>query len=82
MATTWGSEFVLKEDEIGSLEKGKLADLLVLNKDYFTVPLEEIGGIYPLMTMVGGKVVVLRPEFAREISRDPVGPELRFRQRE
>jgi len=82
MATTWGSEFVLKEDEIGSLEKGKLADLLVLNKDYFTVPLEEIGDIYPLMTMVGGKVVVLRPEFAREISRDPVGPELRFRRRE
>ena len=34
MATVWPSYYVLKEKEIGTLEPGKLADFLVLNKDY------------------------------------------------
>ena len=38
MATVWASEYVLKEKVLGSLEPGKLGDLLVLNRDYFTVP--------------------------------------------
>jgi predicted amidohydrolase YtcJ len=79
MATTWGSEFMMKEGDIGTLEKGKLADLLVLNKDYFTVPLEQVPEVYPVMTMVGGKVVVLREEFASQIGRSAVGPQLQFR---
>lgn len=79
MATTWGSEYLMKEKLFGSLEKGKLADLLVLNKDYFTVPLQEIADIYPLMTVVGGKTIVLRDEFAKEIGQKPVGPQLKFR---
>ncbi|MBI4483562.1 MAG: amidohydrolase family protein [Acidobacteria bacterium] len=78
MATTWGSEYMLREKVIGSLEKGKLADLLVLNKDYFTVPIEEIADTYPLMTLVGGKVTVLREEFAKEIGQRAVGPQLKF----
>ena len=36
---------------------GKLADLAVLSKDYMTVPVEQIGGIESVLTMVGGKVV-------------------------
>jgi predicted amidohydrolase YtcJ len=40
----------------GSLEVGKLADLAVLSKDYFKVPVEEIGEIEAVMTMVGGIV--------------------------
>jgi predicted amidohydrolase YtcJ len=39
------------------LEPGKLADLVVLDRDYLTVPVEEIREIQPVMTMVGGKVV-------------------------
>ena len=41
----------------GSLEEGKLADLVVLSDDYLTVPQERIKTITPLLTMVGGKVV-------------------------
>ena len=41
----------------GSLEVGKLADLAVLSKDYFKVPVEETGEIEAVMTMVGGKLV-------------------------
>ena len=30
--------FLRKEDDLGSLEPGKLGDVVVLNKDYFSVP--------------------------------------------
>jgi len=45
------------DDQRGSLEVGKLADLAVLSKDYLTVPVGEIGDIESVLTMVGGKVV-------------------------
>jgi predicted amidohydrolase YtcJ len=56
-ATIWGAEALLKDEDIGSLEQGKLADFAVLDKDYFGIPLDEIHTIQNLMTVVGGKVV-------------------------
>lgn len=52
--------FFREEDHVGSIEPGKLADLLVLSGDYLDakqVPDEEIRKLTSLMTMVGGKVV-------------------------
>jgi hypothetical protein len=49
--------FVSQEKNLGSLEAGKLADLLVLDRDYLTVPEDQIRDIKPLLTMVGGKIV-------------------------
>jgi hypothetical protein len=49
--------FTFDDGKRGTLEPGKLADLAVLTKDYMTVPVNEIGGIESLLTMVGGKVV-------------------------
>jgi predicted amidohydrolase YtcJ len=49
--------FAFDENERGSLSPGKLADLAVLSGDYLTVPVEEIGGLSSLLTMVGGQVV-------------------------
>jgi predicted amidohydrolase YtcJ len=49
--------FSRDEDKRGSLAAGKFADLAVLTKDYMTVPVEEVGGIESLLTMVGGKIV-------------------------
>ena len=52
--------FAFAEKERGSLEVGKLADLAVLSKDYFKVPVEEIGEIDAVMTVVGGKITYQR----------------------
>ena len=55
--TRSNAAFLFQEGNIGSLAPGKYADLLVLDRDYLTVPAEEISAIKPLMTMVGGRVV-------------------------
>ena len=49
--------FVFQEDNIGSIQTGKLADLVVLDRDYLTVPAEQIKDIQPVMTMIGGRIV-------------------------
>ena len=51
------------DDERGSLEVGKLADLAVLSKDYLTAPVSEIGDTESLLTMLGGKVVYAAAPF-------------------
>jgi predicted amidohydrolase YtcJ len=45
------------DDRRGTLEPGKLADLAVLSADYLTAPVQEIGKIKSVLTMVGGHVV-------------------------
>lgn len=57
MATRWASEYVLREKVLGSLEAGKWADMVVLNKDYLTVADDEIATIKGVMTIVGGKII-------------------------
>ena len=78
MMTIWPARFTLKEDVLGSLEPGKWADFMILNKDYFEGPPEAIAGIYPLTVAVAGKIIVLREEFAKEIGRNAVGPQIDF----
>jgi predicted amidohydrolase YtcJ len=57
--------FSRDEDKRGSLTVGKFADLAVLTKDYMTVPVEEVGGIESLLTMVGGKIIYAAGPFAQ-----------------
>lgn len=45
------------EDKIGSLEVGKLADMVVLEKDLFGLELKDIAETAVLKTVIGGKVV-------------------------
>ncbi len=75
-ATLWGAYGVKREDVLGSLETGKWADLIVLNEDYLTVPVEETLKLRVLMTMVGGKTVHLVPSLAREIGMQPTGAQV------
>ncbi len=46
-----------EEKEKGSLEAGKLADLIVIDRDYLTCPADSISETHVLTTIVGGKVV-------------------------
>ena len=44
-------------DKVGSLEVGKRADLIMLAKDIFTQPSNQINTNYSVLTMLDGKVV-------------------------
>lgn len=55
---TINSAFASFEEETkGSIEVGKLADLVVIDRDYFECPAAEIKKIRSVLTMVGGEVV-------------------------
>jgi predicted amidohydrolase YtcJ len=49
-----------EEKDKGSLEPGKLADLIIIDRDYLTCPADEINSTRVLTTIVGGKVVFER----------------------
>lgn len=48
---------IFQENNLGSIQPGKLADLVVLDRDYLTIPAEQIKDIKPVITVVGGKIV-------------------------
>jgi predicted amidohydrolase YtcJ len=54
-----------QEDKLGSLEAGKWADFIVIDRDYFDVPAAEIDDIVVLETWIGGVRVFNREEPAR-----------------
>ena len=45
------------ETKLGSIERGKLADLIVLDKDYMEVSDDELKKIKPVLTVVDGKII-------------------------
>lgn len=55
--TRTNAYMLFREDDFGSIEPGKLADLVVLDRDYMSVPADEIKDLRPIMTLVGGEVV-------------------------
>ena len=55
--TVGNAWFLRMEDRLGSIEPGKLADLVVLDRDYFTVPDEQIRQIRSELTIVDGRIV-------------------------
>ena len=62
---TRNSAFMANDDDTrGTLEPGKFADLAVLSADYLTAPVQDVGRIKSLLTMVGGKVVYANGPFA------------------
>ncbi|MBI80097.1 MAG: hypothetical protein CMQ51_06710, partial [Gammaproteobacteria bacterium] len=55
--TLTNAYILFREDDLGSLEEGKQADFVVLDRDYMTVPVEELEDLYSVMTVVEGEVV-------------------------
>ena len=56
-ATIWAARQMFLEKKIGSVEVGKYADLAVWDRDFYSVPTEEIKDAKCLMTIFDGKVV-------------------------
>ena len=73
MITRWAADYVLRSDKIGSIETGKLADLAVLDRDYLTIPAEQVSEIRPQLTVLDGKIIYVNPKFAGEYNLRPAG---------
>ncbi len=55
---TWNGAYLGKEEDVkGSIEPGKLADMIVIDRDILEMPPEEIKNIQVLTTIVDGKIV-------------------------
>ena len=55
--TIWAAYLQFAENERGSIEPGKFADLVVIDRDYLTCPEPQIKDIQPVMTVLDGKIV-------------------------
>lgn len=59
--TIWGARAGFREMEKGSMEIGKMADLVVLEEDIMKIAPERIPGVKVAMTIVGGVIAYERP---------------------
>jgi predicted amidohydrolase YtcJ len=73
MATRWAAEYVLRPDRIGSIEPGKLADIAVLDRDFMTIPEDDISEIESSLTLMDGRMVYVNKSFAEEYNLKPAG---------
>lgn len=55
--TIWAAYAQFQEDKIGSIEEGKYADFVVIDRDYMSCPVDELKDINALMTVIAGEVV-------------------------
>ncbi len=64
---TLGSAYAeFADDRKGSISEGKLADLVLLSKDLFSIAPREILDTKPVVTIVGGRIVYEQPQNASE----------------
>ncbi len=61
--------FTFDENKLGSVEVGKLADLIVLTQDYLTIPVDRIRDLHSVLTIVGGKPVYGEGDYADLVRR-------------
>ncbi len=56
MLTIWGAYAAFQENVLGSIEVGKLADFSVFDKDWMTIPLDQIMSSENVLTIVNGDI--------------------------
>ena len=57
MFTIWPAYASFREADLGTIEKGKIADFTGFSADIMTIPDDQILKVDPAITVVGGKVV-------------------------
>ncbi|HET6629639.1 MAG TPA: amidohydrolase family protein [Woeseiaceae bacterium] len=60
--TRWAARFIGAEETLGSIEAGKLADLVVFDGNLMEVPIEHLADLKPVLTVVGGRIAWESPE--------------------
>jgi predicted amidohydrolase YtcJ len=71
---TTGSAWFIGEEKLkGKIAKGQYADMVILNEDYFSVPVDEVRNIHALLTIVNGKVVYAEGDYEK---LNPAMPEV------
>ncbi len=58
--TVWPARAIHRENRLGTIAGGKLADMVILEEDPLTIPADRIGSVTVAWTIVGGKVVYTR----------------------
>ncbi|HWR50039.1 MAG TPA: amidohydrolase [Bryobacteraceae bacterium] len=56
MSTIWAAYRMFSERDLGSIEPGKLADMVVIDRDYLRCPEDDIAKIEPVHVIVGGEM--------------------------
>ncbi|MDR3166047.1 MAG: amidohydrolase [Synergistaceae bacterium] len=67
--TSWGALAIFEENDRGSLETGKYADFVVIDRDYMSCPDDELQSITVLQTYIGGELVYDKPASADSAKR-------------
>jgi predicted amidohydrolase YtcJ len=60
--TRWAARFMGSENELGSIQPGMLADLVIFNGNLLDVPIESLHELKPVLTLVGGQVAFESPD--------------------
>jgi hypothetical protein len=76
ISTIWGAYYLVREDSLGSLEAGKWADFMIIDRDYLTIAEDDIGNVRVLMTVLGGKAIHLVPSLADEFGMVATGAQV------
>ena len=59
--TRWAARFIGAQNDMGSIQAGMLADIVIFNGNLLDEPIETITNLKPVMTLVGGKVAYESP---------------------
>jgi len=63
---TSGSAWFSGEEKLkGKIAKGQYADMVILNDDYFSIPVDDVRNIHALLTIVNGKIVYGEGDFRK-----------------
>lgn len=60
--TRWPARFIGASDSLGSIEPGKLADLVVFDGNIMDVAIENLANLKPVLTVVGGEIAYESPD--------------------